>query len=268
MFYFISLHRWYCLAGLFLWLLSMPAAQALTLSPATHRIQGNGQEQTLTVRCFNEGKQAVLVTPSIDDWGYDAQGEKIFRPAGSLPFSLAPYVSVDTSPFVLEPRQSRFVNLTLKVPLEKLGGYHAMAFFHATPYEPAPQPKVRSQVKMAVRLGSTLLYENRDSAVIASQITAAETKYIPGTTPRTEMLLKVKNTGNTWIEAQATVAVMDAADNFLGSFKLPRQIVLRGHSSQLQASWPQRLKPGRYQFLITYQYRGKSTSIVNYLTIP
>lgn len=245
-------------------LLFSPAAEALTLSPGVLKIQAEaGESRTYTIKVFNEGKQALQITPAVQDWAYNPKGEKIFRPAGTLPFSLAPYVKLETTPFVLGSRQSRQVNLQVNVPADKLGGHHAMAFFHAVPYLPQPQP-FRSQVKMAIRLGTTLLYENPASSVIQSRILAVEAQAIER---QPKLQLKVKNEGNTWINSAATVAVLDSADNLLGTFKLSPQIVLRGQQATLSAHWKHKLKPGTYHLLITYQYREKSTTVSRNLTV-
>lgn len=253
----------YCASAL-LWGLGAFSASALTLSPATQRIQAlPGEAKTWQTRVFNEGGQAVMVTPSLSDWNYDARGQKIFRPVGTFPFSLAPYLKIDGNPFLLQPRQSRLVTLQLNVPEGHLGGYHGMAFFHAVPHTP---DQGRNQVKMAVRLGSTILYENPETTVIDSRITAAEVSYQKAATA-VNFALKVLNEGNTWIEASAVVAVLDASENFVGSFKVPRHIVLRGQSATLKKQWKQALQPGTYQVLITYQYRGKNITITRSLVV-
>jgi len=251
------------LALLSSFLLCLPL-QALTLSPGTLKIQSQaGEKKSLSIRVFNESKQPVWVTPSVEDWSYGAKGDKIFRPPGTFPFSLAPYVEIEAAPFLLEPRQSKQVSLHVAVPADKLGGHHAIAFFHAVPYQPQPQ-KQRSQVKMAIRLGTTLLYENPESSVIQSRIRAAEVQSRP---TGLQVRLKIQNDGNTWLDSSATVAVMDNADNFLGTFKLPRQILLRGQQAELVGEWKRKLKAGTYRILITYQYREQSTTIARTLTV-
>lgn len=254
----------YCASALLWGLGAFSSASALTLSPATQRIQAlPGEAKTWQTRVFNEGGQAVMVTPSLSDWNYDARGQKIFRPAGTFPFSVTPYLKMDGNPFLLQPRQSRLVTLQLNVPEGHLGGYHGMAFFHAVPHTP---DQGKNQVKMAVRLGSTILYENPETTVIGSRITAAEVSYQKAA--RTvNFALTVLNEGNTWVESSAVVAVLDASENFVGSFKVPRQIVLRGQSATLKKQWKQSLQPGTYQVLITYQYRGKSITITRSLVI-
>lgn len=251
------------LPALLLLLVALPAP-ALTLSPAVVTLATKpGQAKTFSVRVHNESPQTVQVTPSLQDWQYDARGKKVFRPAGTTSFSLAPYLELNTTPFLLETGKSRVVSLSAKVPAGKLGGHHTMLFFHAVPYV-SPLSGQHARVMMAIRLGATLLQESPEALVIKSRISDFSVSSGP---KGTEARLLVENQGNTWLDASAVVAVTDAQDRFLGSFKLPLRYLLRGQKGELAARWPRALAPGNYRFLVTYQFRGKNTTIARNLTI-
>lgn len=250
------------LLTLLLWGWQASSAEALVLSPAILSFQTEpNQTKSATVRVYNDSRQTMQITPSFQDWEYSGKGQKVFRPAGSLPFSLVPFLEMNQAPFLLEKGQNRLVSVKAQVPSNQLGGHHAMLFFLATPYLP---PSQQSRLQIAVKLGATLLQENTDSAVIRSRIKNLDIKAeAQGITT----ILEVENQGNTYLNASGQVAVVDQQNRFIGSFKLPQRYVLRGSSSTLKTTWKQVLKPGEYRFLITYQYRGKSTTIARNLTI-
>jgi hypothetical protein len=135
--------------------------------------------------------------------------------------------------------------------------------FQASPYEPAPQ-KNPAKVKMSVRLGTTLLQEDSQSARVSSRITHCEV--LPAK-QELKVQLTVNNEGNTYLQASGVVAIMDHQDNFLGTFKIPNRTVLRGESAQLVGSWRHKLKPGKYQALVTYQYREQSITVTRNFTL-
>lgn len=244
-------------------LLAVPA-RALTLSPAVVTLStAANQAQTFNVRVFNDSPQTIQVTPALQDWQYNAKGQKIFRPAGTLAFSLAPFLELNPAPFTLDPGKSRIVSLNAKVPASQLGGHHAMLFFRAVPYV-SPLSGQHARVLIAIQLGVTLLQESKDALVLKSRITGFEAASGP---QGTDVRLNVENQGNTWLDATGVVAVTDDKDHFIGSFKLPMRYVLRSQAGQLAAHWKQTLAPGNYRFLVTYQFRGQSTTIGRNLTI-
>lgn len=251
------------ICSLFLGLSYSAAVHAITLFPVAVKVQTTGgTTQTHTIRVFNEQKSPIQVTPSLEDWVLK-KGKKVFIKSGAAPFGLSPYAKMDTASFVLQGRESRLVSVNVTVPVDKLGGHHTMAYFMAMAYEPAPQQNI-TKMKMAMKLGTMVLQEDKASATIRSRVIACEV--IPEK-QGLKIPLKVVNEGNTYIDASATVAIMDHQDSFLGSFKIPTRILIRGESAELVGKWPHRLKPGTYQALITYHYRDQSTTITRNFTI-
>jgi hypothetical protein len=241
------------------------SAHALTLFPVAIKVKtSEGQTQTHTIRVFNEHKNPIQVIPSLEDWILQ-NGKRSFLKSGAAPFGLSPYVKMDTSSFVLKGRESRLISVNVTVPADKLGGHYTMAYFLATPYDPAPQQEKVAKMKVAVKLGTMVLQEDKASVSIRSRILACE---IEPDKQGLKVPLKVLNEGNTYLDVSGTIAIMDHQDNFLGSFKTPKKHIVRGESTELVGKWSYKLKPGSYQALITYHYRDQSTTITRNFTIP
>lgn len=242
-----------------LWFFLTPVSQALTLLPATVKLEtADTLPQIFILRIHNEEKSPITVTPSVMDWGYDATQKKIFRAPGTLPFSMAPFISYDATPFVLAPQQGKVVQMQLKMPPNMLGGYHAMAFFHAVPVPPPGKP--RAKVTLAMRLGATLLQETKGTTLIRSRIQDIQVQ--TGEDRQPSLQLSVTNEGNTYIQASARAALIGAGEKFLGSIQLPSKTLLRGQNHTLSGKWKEPLPPGKYRFMITYEYRNKRVTVL------
>lgn len=235
-------------------------AFSLTISPATIELETEpGVSKTFTIFVKNDESIKVTINPSIQEIGFDKNGNKIYRPIGSFPSSIARYITYPNTPFELEPKQSKQVNMSITVPKGIIGGNSAVAFFHAIPYFP-PSLKIVTRVGMAIRLGATIIQETRGSIIVKSRIKSAD--FIAGTSGKLPALeLKVLNEGNTHIYGSAIVAVIGKDESFLGTFNIPELLIFPGKEGNLKGEIKINLQPGSYHALITYQYKDKAITI-------
>lgn len=233
-------------------------ASALTLSPSTVQLEtAPGRSQTFILKVYNEEQQPMKITPTIMDWGYDAKGKKIFRPPGTLPLSIAKYISYPAESFILMPHKSRHVQMSITVPDSMTGGHQAVVFFQAMPV--VDPGKNKSKVAVAMRLGAILLQEHKNTTVIKSRIKDIHVKIPAKGGPQID--LDIVNESNTHIYAEATAALLTTDERLIGTIKLPSTLVLRGRTSRLSAQYKKSLSPGAYKLLITYKYRDKYVSV-------
>lgn len=233
--------------------------KALTISPGTITLETTPNEiKPITIKVFNEGKHTIVVTPSYSDFDYNKKGKKYFHNKKSKIFSLGSYLSMSKEPFYLEPRESKEVYLSLKVPEGVAGGNHGVIFFHATQFQP-DHKKFKSKVSVAIKLGATIYQEDSKTSVVSSKIKSIDID--TSDNQKVKVNLKVKNEGNTYIKASGVVAVLGNNEKFLGSFKLSEEYILRGKENILVGELKKKLASGNYNAIITYQYRDKNITV-------
>jgi hypothetical protein len=251
------------LGGLFLILLCVILfplkAFALTLSPATVKLETEpGVAQTFKLKVTNEGKKKIVVIPSVEEIGFTKKGKKIYLPIGSYPFSIAKYINLPKNTFELNPDETREINCSINVPKGINGGNRAIVFFSGEPYVP-PSVKYKSRVKMAVKLGATILQETRGTTVIKSRIKDAIVSIKADKS--LSMALRVLNEGNTHFYGSATVAILGKDDTFIGTLEMPQTLVFPGREGILRGKLNMKIAPGYYNALITYQFKDKNITI-------
>jgi hypothetical protein len=235
-------------------------AFSLTIAPGTVKLETEpGVPKTFAMKIYNESSVKIIVTPSVMEFTMNKNGKKIVKPIGSLPSSVAKYLTFPSGDFLLDPKETKEFNMTINVPKSVIGGNYALAFFRATRYIP-PGSKFKTKVATAIKLGATILQETKGTEIISSKI-----KSVTITKPNKESPLSFSmnliNEGNTYIQASATVAVLGKDDTFIGTFNIKDKLILAGKEGIIKGELKMPHEPGLYHALITYQYRDKSITI-------
>lgn len=234
---------------------------AITISPATKIIETQpGVPQTFVIRVLNDGNEKASIECYMSDIDIDKNGNKVFKPVGSTKSSVAKYINIsEPRKFILGANETKEVLFSVNVPKGVIGGNKAIAFFQSKPVNDTMDGK---KLIMSVRAGATILQETIGTAEIKSKITSVDIEQ-PSSISPLKLKMKVKNEGNTYVNATGTVAIVDSNESFIGTMDLNKTIVYPNRDATLEGKLLNNVKlnPGMYHALITYQYRDKSVSI-------
>lgn len=127
-----------------------------------------GQVYPVSFIVRNETAVAEMFSVYLGDWDRDATGENRFYPPGTLPRSLASWLTVAPTSFSLGPGEVREITGTLRVPVgAEVGTHWAIVFVQG---EPQPMEYQGTTVMVAKRIGIKIY------ATVGSPLTAGEVR--------------------------------------------------------------------------------------------
>lgn len=209
-----------------------PARLAITAAP--------GQTVVKTVTVFSTGGASQEIGVSTTDFTLDDAGTVKILPAGSLDFSDASWITLETSDFTLAGGTQRQVRLSATVPTDaKLGGtYNAMVFFRVIPKADRPAAKVG--VVQTARIGLAVYVTVAGTEKAGSHLTdffQAGDRSIGFT---------VENTGNTLMRLSGRIELRDASGAPKYTLDVSDKPVLRGSQRTVPVPVPPDVEAGYY----------------------
>lgn len=141
---------------LLLTLASFAQAADIGISPPRLELVAQpGETVIATATVLTSAASEQQIAGELSDWSMDSAGELAFFAPGSLSYSLAPWIELDATDFILPPGGSREVRLAITVPADAglAGTLHGMVFFTVVP------PPVEGQgvgVMTTTRVGLTV----------------------------------------------------------------------------------------------------------------
>ncbi len=206
--------------------------------PRLELVAQPGATLVATVTVLTTAASEQQITSELSDWTLDLNGNLVFFPPGSLSHSASPWLELDASDFILEPRGAREVRLALAVPEGAEGTYQSMVFFTVLPPPGETQTGVgvitTARIGLAVyvtiagteRGGSALLdlYQVDDRSLAAI----------------------VANTGNTVMRLGGAIELRDETGAVQHRLDVPDVPVLRESEREVVLTLPPALEPGFY----------------------
>lgn len=133
-------------------LMSAPLARAqVALTPQIYTIDLGKPDQTWSFRLINFTKDPKPVTVSVINWTMDAKGDVL--PAPLEEQSLAPWIQINPTSFVLPANGSQVVRFAIRpaVPLGP-GEHRAMIFFNEQPEGAQPKGTFRALFRLGAAI--------------------------------------------------------------------------------------------------------------------
>ncbi len=199
-----------------------------------------GQVYTFAFVARNETTVAETFSVYVGDWDRDEMGGNRFYPPGTLPCSLAAWLSVSPASFVLGPGESREVRGTLHVPVDAPAGtYWGIVFVHG---EPRPVDHGGTTVMVARRIGVKVY------ATVGRMLPQGEIRGLRfgGLNP----LWLVVDYANLGLvnqpQVQPEILIYDARGDLLARLALPAVGCLPGAVRWILAETDLRPEPGTY----------------------
>lgn len=250
--------KWSRPAALALVFVHAAAASAVSISATPVILQADvaaGASDERTVTISSQAMESLTFEVEAYDLGLDEAGNQARFPAGTLPESMAAWLTVQPPAFVLRPGQEFDVSVVLSVPADATGGHQAALVFRTIASVAEPEgPAVRVGAAIAIKIFQAT--EGR----VERALELVESDVRPPTPfDRAEVRLLVKNIGDAYLRAYAETAILDDERNLVGKGASdPTGFVLPGQSALLTVSWDGELSAGNYNALTTLVYHDGS----------
>jgi hypothetical protein len=206
----------------------------------------------------NPTNATLLVRVSLSDWHYLADGTPNYLEAGSLPRSLAPFVTFNPAEVRLEPGASSEVRYTVELPATaEPGSYWGVLFMEAEDPDPVPGFTL---ARFSVRVGH-VVYVNVPPLAPDGQIVGIFGE--PPSAPDDAYTLQVQyaNTGNAVQRLDGYVELRDGQGQVLFHEELPPLVSLPGDVVGRTFSVYGPLEPGNYTALVVYNYGDETIDV-------
>jgi hypothetical protein len=234
------MHRIF-IAQLFLGALGLAAAADIGITPPRQALTVTaGGTATTTVQVISTTAVPQQVSSETADWTMSLAGELTYLPPGTLAFSAASWIALDTDSFEFDASGSREVRLEINVPPDAEGTHHAMVFFTVVP-PPTEAPGVG--VTTTTRVGLTVYV-----TVAGTERGGSELVDLYQPDPAT-LAAAVVNTGNTVMRLGGAIEVRNEDGAVVARLPVPDVPVLRESEREIRFDLPADLEPGFYVVL-------------------
>ena len=236
---------------------TLSALTGFSVSPPRSYYSGiAGQSTSNKILVTNPSDTHTLeMTVTLNDWKYDAQGSNVIQEPGTLPTSMASWISIrPQSYFSLAPGESREIELVVTPPAGKESSdvpvHTALVYFTQTnPIDSFNESG--ALVKVSVRTG-VKVYHRQPSAP-APDIDFYDFAY---NKKAKQLKLGMVNQGNTWTDGTVVTDLVRQDDGT--RIKMENVVVytLPGDRREVVLPLPEKLKPGKYIASSTFTYEG------------
>lgn len=203
--------------------------------------------QVLNVYNPNPTTQKLRIVAYLSDMNIGETGESVYPEAGSLPESLAKWVSFSPSEFELGGQDTKPVRYTVTVPKDAAPGTHwVMLMLEAQ--DPTPVPG-KTLASFRLRVSHTI-YVNVQPVVQAGSILGIFEQQPKLKTDVYQLGVQYANTGNAVTGVKGRVEVRNDQGELAATLPLPTTVALPGHNVLLKTSWGGPVPKGQYSALV------------------
>jgi hypothetical protein len=255
-----------CIVSFFSFLIA--DAYALGLNIDTPRIVKTVKPSELidgVIEVNNSGEQEIMVNIYAEDWDLDKSGQKVYKPAGTLPNSCSQWITFDRANFNLAPDETRDVKYSISVPQDAEGGNYSMIFFETD--AGMKKTDAGTFIRLIGRVGSIVLLEiegRTDKSAELSQIRVSE---IDENKPL-KVQYNLKNMGNALIKAMATINIIDKEGNLYGRGEAEQHVyATSGSQTEGYVEYLGSLPEGQYDVILTLDVGENAPPLVSEASI-
>ncbi len=216
-----------------------PAKLELSMPP--------GATYNIPVTVQNGSTAPTHILASMVDFGLNRTGDYQFVKAGSKPYSLMRWASINPKEFDLAPGTIQQVKVSLAIPKESLNGEYAGIVFFAT-----RPTREQHGVAFSVRIATTVYVTIPGTVKIGGAIAKMAAA---GDKSGEQYRVLFRNTGNAHVYVGGTVEVRKGGQ-VVERIPMPQnQLVERAQDRLIEVSGKP-LPPGKYQAIALIDYGG------------
>lgn len=241
----------------------------LSLTPPTFEIAANpGDTVTNSVKVDNLGQKPLRL--AVDRRNFTAIGEdgSVGITESDTGFSLASWLTVSPTEYLLPSGSSQVFTFTLKVPLNAApGGHFGSLIFRTIPTDPL----VGSGASLAQELGSLILVKVAGQIEEAARIESFAPTHNFAESGPTDLELRVQNFGNVQLKPTGSVTITNALGQSVAELPLLSKNVLPGSIRKFVITWDRRWTLGRYTATVFLSYGSpptQLTSVTTFIVFP
>jgi P pilus assembly chaperone PapD len=201
----------------------------------------------ITIR--NSSPAQVHIVSAMVDFGLKNNGDYVFQPPGTRPYSLMKWASINPQQFDLAPGTTQQVRLTLTIPRTDLSGeYAGMVWFATRPTRAAHA--IAISVRIATKIYATIPGTVKSDGAIA-KMTAANGA------GGEHYRVTYRNLGNVhqYINGQVLVR---RGDQQIQAIEMPKEMLVERGGERVIDVDGGALPPGKYQVIAIVDYGGKT----------
>ncbi|OGX15885.1 MAG: hypothetical protein A2166_01955 [Omnitrophica WOR_2 bacterium RBG_13_41_10] len=229
------------------------AYKAIQLNqPKVRLIISPGELKTGRIEVKNPSEETKTVKIYVEDWIYtDDSGAKKFMVAGTDELSCADWITFVPQEFTVSPFGKEYVNYTVKVPKDAVGGHYAVLFFESLMGNPDEKPEGMVSMPVAIRIGS-LFYIEAEGMVNRSMELGKVSLTRESNNAPLAINLEVKNTGNVDIIAGGNFNIIDNQGMVYARGEFTNKVyTLPLDKAIFNATWKGAIPKGKYDLVIT-----------------
>jgi len=232
--------------------------QSIEISPPSQELDVDpGQTITLKAKVRNKGNIPYTLTTRIEDFTAEGEGGQVSL-IEQGPWAISSWSTISPSSFTLEPKSEREVQVTVKVPEQKVGGgrYGAMVFTINGSNAP-------NSASVAQEIASLFLL--RVSGPVEENINVLDfhaPSFVEfGPVP---LSLRLQNSGNVHVKATGIISIMNVLGKKVEDIVIPPTNVFPDATRVIDASFGQKFLIGPYQAVAIVYYGSENKSITTY----
>jgi hypothetical protein len=220
--------------------------------PKVRLIVPPGQSKAGRIEVKNDSKEPKAVKIYVEDWAYTADdGSKKFMPSGTTDLSCANWISFAPAEFIVPALGKQYVNYTVKVPKEAVGGHYAVLFFESAMGNLPEKTEAMVSMPVAIRIGSLFYIEPEGTINRTAELGKLSLERKSNSEPLA-INLDFKNTGNVDIIAAGNFNIIDKQGIVYSRGEFSNKIyTFAGNTAKFTATTKEPLPKGKYDFIIT-----------------
>lgn len=237
----------------FIFYKSVKAADSTTISisPLTFDLSANpGDTITNEFLVRNSGTEPAVISAETQDFVATGESGEVDLTTEKTTYSLASWIEMDTSQFVLQGGEQQKVKFIIRVPYNaEPGGHYASVFAHLSP----TISNATSGSGVGQKIGALVLLRVGGDAKEEATIASFDTSKSIFEKGPVEFDLRVTNTGSVHIKPTGIIAVTDIFGKKIADVSVEQNRVLPGATRKMTATWDNAPKFGKYTAtLLTY----------------
>ncbi|MFN3301522.1 MAG: hypothetical protein ACK413_00630 [Patescibacteria group bacterium] len=237
-------------------LLAQTSGQVITISPLIFDLSVHpGEILKNTLRLYNPGQQTLKVVMSVED--FKAVGEEgsveitQLEPEIEKIYSLTKWVEIKPSQFEISPREEKFVEFTINVPIEaEPGGKYGALIANVGKIDTL---EAGTGAMILQKVASLLLVSV--SGPVEEKLLVREFKgptfqeYGP-----INFSLRLENLGTVHLRPRGTVAITDWRNKKVADLIIPQQVVMPKGRRIINIKWDKKNILGRFTATVVGSY--------------
>ncbi|MFW6016701.1 MAG: hypothetical protein ACOCRK_09710 [bacterium] len=217
-----------------------------------------GQNVSTTFTVYNLGDEIEEVYIDTGDWDYDFEGNNRILPPLSIEKSLANWLQITPSYFVLDKGEQKRVELSINIPHEEVGPYWGLAFVKNNPKLTGETEEVNGRsTKMyasqtyAIKVNYTDVNNNQKEG----KIVKASVNYDKNSLLNFETVFE--NLGNSFLEPKGKIEIINEDGQQVDVVNIKKFMVLPGYKRKIQTPYNKDLSAGNYVAIFVLDYNAE-----------